>query len=236
MEESAKAYDDLSQIQVKLGYLFTSELNLSKGAKVLDMGCGTGNVTKYIADIVGSDGQVVGVDPDDARIKIAVEKYKEINHLEFHIGNSVTRFPHDNEPYYEFHVSTSVFHWILNDEKRTYLQKAYKCLKPGGKLGILCAALTPDELTVSLSMIPLTEDGFCKLFNEVGLFKNVVIKRILIPHQFKTYDAFRRWFKATCYQEFEEVHPACWNEYVIKEEDGSVTYQMPRIAITAVKH
>ena len=32
------------------------------------MGCGTGQITKYI---VGPDGQVVGIDPDAARIKIA---------------------------------------------------------------------------------------------------------------------------------------------------------------------
>ena len=114
--------------------------------------------------------------------------YKEISHLEFHVGNSVTGFPHDNERYDDVHVSTSVFHWIPNDEKGTYL---HKCLKPGRKLGIFCAALTPDEPTVSSSMIPLTDDGFCKLFNEVELFKDVVIERIFIPHQFKTYDAFR---------------------------------------------
>ena len=46
MEENAKAYHDLSQLQDKVGYLFTSELSLSKGAKVLDMRCGIGNVTK----------------------------------------------------------------------------------------------------------------------------------------------------------------------------------------------
>ena len=34
MEENAKAYHDLSQLQDKVGYLFTSELSLSKGAKV----------------------------------------------------------------------------------------------------------------------------------------------------------------------------------------------------------
>lgn len=31
--------------------------------KVLDMGCGTRRVSKYIADIIGPDGQVVAVDP-----------------------------------------------------------------------------------------------------------------------------------------------------------------------------
>ena len=86
MEDDAIAYDKVSGPQIKIAQTFFNKLIISKGAKVLDMGCGTGNVTKYIADIVGSDGQVVGVDPDAARIKIAAENYKEINHLELGSG------------------------------------------------------------------------------------------------------------------------------------------------------
>ena len=70
MEYNAWAYDELSKPQIEAGCKFINELNLSVGNKVLDMGCGTGNITKYVADIVGSDGQVVGIDPDVARASL----------------------------------------------------------------------------------------------------------------------------------------------------------------------
>ena len=72
----ASAYEELSQPQVVQGCKFVSELNVPGGAKVLDMGCGTGHITKYIADIVGFDGVVLGIEPDAERIKITQEKYK----------------------------------------------------------------------------------------------------------------------------------------------------------------
>jgi cyclopropane fatty-acyl-phospholipid synthase-like methyltransferase len=54
MEKDAKAYDEMRKPQIESGSQFIRELSLSQGDKILDMGCGTGNLTKYIADIVGA--------------------------------------------------------------------------------------------------------------------------------------------------------------------------------------
>ena len=35
---------------------------LKKGMRVLDIGCGTGSISRDIADIVGPTGKVVGID------------------------------------------------------------------------------------------------------------------------------------------------------------------------------
>ncbi|CAB4002507.1 methyltransferase domain-containing [Paramuricea clavata] len=135
-DKNAKSYDEVSSPQIEAGSQFIRELNLSLGDKVLDMGCGTGHLTKYIADIVGPDGQAVGIDPDAERIKIAEGKSKEVSNLQFCVGSSAIGFPHDNEPYYDVHISTHAFHWVPDDEKRVYIQKAHRCLKAGGKLAI----------------------------------------------------------------------------------------------------
>ncbi len=47
--------------------------------KILDLGCGTGYFSKFLADLVGPGGQVVGVDPDRERIKVAKRKYTASN-------------------------------------------------------------------------------------------------------------------------------------------------------------
>jgi SAM-dependent methyltransferase len=95
------------------------------------MGCGTGHLTKYIADIVGPGGQAVGIDPDAERIKIAEEKYKAVGNLQFCVGSSAIGFPNANKPYCDVHISTNAYHWVPDDEKRIYIQKAHQYLKAG---------------------------------------------------------------------------------------------------------
>ena len=240
MEDNAKAYDQLNKPQYEAGCKFISEfINLSPGDKVLDMGCGTGQITKYVADIVGPNGQVVGIDPDAARIKIAEEKYKEVSHLQFHVGSSVTGFPHDNELYYDVHLSTAAFHWMPNEEKPIYIQKAYDCLKPGGRLAIYCVEVPLDinpKTHVPVGFSPLTQNGYHKVFQDLGLFRNVVINRVLYPSRFETLEEFKQWYKASSHQDFEDLDPTNASKYVIHEDDGGVTWKIPRVAITASKN
>ena len=111
MDADAKAHEELSKPQTELGCKHVSELNIPSGAKVLDMGCGTGLITKYIADIVGSFGVVIGIDPDAERIKIAQKKYKVIFSfmlatvsLDFHMTMShITTFMSAQPPFIGFH-------------------------------------------------------------------------------------------------------------------------------------
>jgi ubiquinone/menaquinone biosynthesis C-methylase UbiE len=240
MEDNAKAYDQLNKPQYEAGCKFISEfINLSPGDKVLDMGCGTGHITKYVADIVGPDGQVVGIDPDAARIKIAEEKYKEVSHLQFHVGSSVTGFPHDNEPYYDVHLSTAAFHWLSNEEKPIYIQKAYDCLKPGGRLAILCVEMPLDinpKTPVPVGFCPLTQDGYHKVFQDLGLFRNVVVNSTLYPSRFETLEVLKQWYKTSSHHDFEDLDPTDASKYLIHEDDGGVTWKIPRVAIIASKN
>ncbi|CAB4015522.1 Hypothetical predicted protein [Paramuricea clavata] len=243
MDADAEAYDEISKPQIKSGCEFvSSELNLSPGDKVLDMGCGTGQVTKYVADIVGSDGEVVGIDPDAARIKIADDKYKEVSHLQFHVGSSVIGFPHDNEPYYDAHLSTTAFHWFPHDQKKLYIQKAYQSMKPGGKLAIMCSdKVGPDRSDQHeiVDLHPLSRDEMRQLFEEVGLFANVVVKQVVYSAHFETNEKFKRWVKASSHHDLDELDPAfvkaVMADLVTFHDDGSVTSKTPYISITASK-
>ncbi|XP_028412415.1 uncharacterized protein LOC114535236 [Dendronephthya gigantea] len=236
MEADPVAYDKLSISQVEVGEEFIRHLNLSKGDKVLDMGCGTGKLTKYIADIVGPDSEVVGVDPDAARIKIAVEKYKECSNLHFHVGDSVAGFPHDDQPYYDTHVSTHVFHWIPNDGKVIYIQTAYKCLKSGGKLAICCSEkmLNDNENDIQ-GYNALTPQGYRDLFQAVGLFNNVVMKRIVTPFRFESFEYFKQWYRVSAHQNPEDLDSAYFERFITTEDDGRMTWNMPIINITTFK-
>ena len=234
-DANAKSYDEVSGPQIEAGSQFIRELNLSLGDKVLDMGCGTGHLTKYIADIVGPDGQAVGIDPDAERIKIAEEKSKEANNLQFSVGSSAIGFPHDNEPYYDVHISTHAFHWVPDDEKRIYIQKAHQCLKRGGKLAIWCSAKMPNGEKVE-GVHFLTQEGYRDMFQEVGLFNNVVIDNVIYPCRYESFEELKRCFKASTRQDLD---PDKYAEFIKKlvttEDDGQVTCKVPCIRITACK-
>ncbi|CAB4002509.1 Hypothetical predicted protein [Paramuricea clavata] len=233
-DANAKSYDELSGPQIEAGSQFIRELNLSLGDKVLDMGCGTGHLTKYIADIVGPDGQVVGIDPDAERIKIAEEKYKEVGNLQFCVGNSVIGFPNDTEPYYDVHVSTNAFHWLLGDEKIIYIRKAHQCLKHGGKLAIFCDAKFPNDVEAMTGFYSLTQEGYRDLFQEVGLFNNAVVDGPICPYRFKSFEEFKRWLRVSSHQNTDD-YPLLIKKFLISEDDGQVNFELPFISITAFK-
>ena len=47
---------------------------IRRGMHVLDIGCGVGDVSFLLADLVGSDGLVLGVDIDTECLKVAEER------------------------------------------------------------------------------------------------------------------------------------------------------------------
>lgn len=67
---------------------------LSKGQRVLDVGCGPGTISLSFAPFVGPTGKVIGVDASSIVIEQAREKAKEqglCNTVEFRVGNAMER-------------------------------------------------------------------------------------------------------------------------------------------------
>ena len=62
------------------------------GDAILDLGCGTGELSAYLADLVGPEGKVVGVDPDKERILVAQQSYGDVKNLSF-LEGSASNFP-----------------------------------------------------------------------------------------------------------------------------------------------
>ena len=74
-------------------------LSPEKNSFVLDLGCGTGYLASVLADRVGPNGKVYGVDPNAGRIKVAQRNYASMENLQFFIGSSenIPAGTYDNE-------------------------------------------------------------------------------------------------------------------------------------------
>jgi SAM-dependent methyltransferase len=125
------------------------------GQSILDFGCGTGRLSTELATEVGSEGRVVGVDPDKERISVARRTSSNIHtHLTFHEGfsdDAVTFGPFDTV------FSNYVFHWLQPETVQSTLRDLHDCLKPGGRL-VACFPSQPGELDVQYVSLATKSD------------------------------------------------------------------------------
>ena len=70
----AEGYQQNSKWQRNGGKRFVeNEVVPYLGNDILDLGCGTGELSAYLAELVGPKGRVLAVDPDKERIRVAQE-------------------------------------------------------------------------------------------------------------------------------------------------------------------
>jgi SAM-dependent methyltransferase len=146
----ARTYDRLSDSQFASGQRLVERMAVAPGARVLDVGCGTGRLARWLAARVGPAGSVVGIDPLADRIAIARENAAGVT---FEVGQAedLRAFP---DASFDAVCMSAVFHW-LNDKPKA-LAEARRVLRPGGRLGV---TTLPRELigvgTVAAVLAPV---------------------------------------------------------------------------------
>jgi SAM-dependent methyltransferase len=105
---------------------------LKPGLRVLDIGCGTGSITKDIAAIVGPTGAVVGIDHTEAFIQEANANYATIDNLTFITSDL---FTFESEEKFDLVIAARTFQWISTLDKA--IEKLKSFVKPNGQVSIL---------------------------------------------------------------------------------------------------
>ncbi|AMP98863.1 Methyltransferase [Pedobacter cryoconitis] len=105
---------------------------LKNGLRVLDIGCGTGAISKDIAERVGPDGSVTGIDHTEKFIISGKESYQTTSNLEL-VHHDL--FSYEAEEKFDLIVSARTLQWLSNPKEA--LLKFKSLLKPGGQLSIL---------------------------------------------------------------------------------------------------
>jgi arsenite methyltransferase len=162
--ELARAYDRLSNSQFEGGKRLVQHLALKAGDRVLDVGCGTGRLARWIAEIVGPSG-VVGIDPLADRVAIARGGAAGVT---FEVGQAEDLGAFDAETFDAVCMS-AVFHWVA-DRPRA-LAEVRRVLRPGGRLGLTTMPrdLRPSSTTALVCAEILSGDRYLGKVNPAGL-------------------------------------------------------------------
>ncbi|CAM3538097.1 methyltransferase domain-containing protein [Marinicrinis lubricantis] len=102
---------------------------LSEGMHVLDVGCGTGAITRGIAEAVGPSGRVVGVDHNSSLIEKARSAHGDVPGLTFETGD-VYALCYDGE--FDIVTSARVLIWLSDPLKA--LLNMISAAKIGGRI------------------------------------------------------------------------------------------------------
>lgn len=105
---------------------------IKPGMTVLDIGCGTGAITSGIAEVVGPNGRVIGIDNNQELI----EKARQINEnnpiISFEVGD-IYQLPYQNE--FDIVTSARVLQWL--SKPKAALQQMAQAVKSQGTVLIL---------------------------------------------------------------------------------------------------
>lgn len=115
-------YDSKHSFISNLGTRLIELLAPIKGEKILDLGCGTGD----LANTLYNDGvNIIGVDKSANMIEQAIRKYPQI---EFRVQDAITL---DYKDEFDAVFSNATLHWV--QPANLALQGIYKSLKQGGR-------------------------------------------------------------------------------------------------------
>jgi len=102
---------------------------IQPGQSVLDVACGTGVLARTIAERIGPNGAVIGVDPSEGMLAVARRKAPA---LEWRDGRAeALPFEANN-----FDAVVSQFGLMFFEDRRLAIQEMMRVLRPGGRLAV----------------------------------------------------------------------------------------------------
>lgn len=145
-EWNAPAYARIAALQRAMADEALSLLDLTGNERLLDLGCGNGNITAQIATQMAK-GSVVGVDASAEMIAYAAEHYPPAKHPNLHFETADIRNLRFRDEF-DLVVSFNALHWIPQQE--VALRAIHQAMKPGARAQL---RLVPRDQRKSLENV-----------------------------------------------------------------------------------
>jgi len=172
--------------------------------KVIDLGCGTGQLTRRLADsLPGSD--VLGIDSSPQMLE-RTREYARLG-LRFELGNQA-----ELEGEWDLIISNAALHWSENHEE--LIPHLFDCLNPGGQIAVQVPSNHNSDAYQTINRVALREPYLGRLggwtrqtpvltietYAEL-LFKkeagDIIVFEKVYPHVLKNADAIVDWISGT---------------------------------------
>lgn len=111
------------------------DMDIQAGDRILDMGCGSGKNASLMAEYIGKDGSITGLDLSPVMQKQFMAKHAGDERISF-IRERVDT-PFDLKKQFDKVLISFVIHGFPQEVREQLIRNAHKHLKPGGKLIIL---------------------------------------------------------------------------------------------------
>ncbi len=134
-ENAAKGIERLYQTPDVVGQRsqMLYALGLKPGQRVLDIGVGPGLLAFDMAQMVGDQGHVAGIDLSEPMIAMTTRRCTELPWTDFKIGDA-TKLEYDDDSF-DVVTSTQVYEYV--SDMPAALEEVRRVLRPGGRVMIL---------------------------------------------------------------------------------------------------
>jgi ubiquinone/menaquinone biosynthesis C-methylase UbiE len=157
-----------SDRNIKILELALRYIDIKKIKSVLDLGCGIGFVSRYLAESYNL--KVVGTDYDDEQIQLANKLQPKLDQLSFQVEDAAKLSFEDSS--FDLVLSQNVFHHIPDWE--TAIKEVARILSSGGYF-----------LWLDLTIPIIVKTTFLPIVKNYGLNTSDDIEKSLEVHQFK---------------------------------------------------
>jgi len=158
-----------------------ARMNVPAGARVLDIGCGSGWASRLLADYA-SAGRVTGIDISDEMVNVARAQSNSYGNVDFEVA-SAEQLPFENDEFTHSFSMESLYYYRNIPQA---LNEIHRVMKPGG---LFCAVVDlywesaathqwVADLNVPVQLLRI--DEYRSLFAAAG-FVNVRDERVIDP-------------------------------------------------------